>query len=147
MSYEKDLVFNLRLRGLPEDQIMDALSEVKAHTLSTGAPPESEFGTAEEYALTFPKTKRPTRGRGIMVSAFALAVVFILIVARPSHHYRRHTHGLFGRLPAPDSALQLRGFGSSRSPPSIAFLRTRGPHPHVDDESARPCPIPSNSRR
>jgi len=80
MSYEKDLVFNLRLRGLPEDQIMDALSEVKAHTLSTGAPPESEFGAAEEYALTFPKTKRPTRGRGIMVSAFALAVVYIVIV-------------------------------------------------------------------
>ncbi|MCY7290353.1 MAG: hypothetical protein LH624_19440 [Cryobacterium sp.] len=80
MSYERDLVFNLRLRGLTENRMVDALSEVKAHTLSTGALPESEFGTAEEYALTFPKTKRPTRGRWIVVSAFALAVVYVVIV-------------------------------------------------------------------
>jgi hypothetical protein len=78
ISYEKDLVFNLRLRGLTEDQIIDALSEVKAHTLNTGALPESEFGTAEEYALTFPKTKRRTRSSWIVIGAFALAVVYVV---------------------------------------------------------------------
>ena len=58
MSYEHDLSFNLRLRGMKEARIADAIEEVRVHSASSGETPESEFGTAEEYAATFPMVKK-----------------------------------------------------------------------------------------
>ncbi|WP_461173932.1 hypothetical protein M1D93_04225 [Arthrobacter sp. Z1-9] len=73
MSYERSLTFNLRVRGLSEVEIAEALDEVGAHEAATGAPPQEEFGTAEEYAKQFPKQKRRTRGKTITTVSTALA--------------------------------------------------------------------------
>lgn len=81
MSYERSLTFNLRVRGLSEVEIAEALNEVRAHEAATGTPPEAEFGTAEEYAKQFPKQKRRTRGKTINTISTALAVAYVLFAA------------------------------------------------------------------
>lgn len=81
MSYERSLTFNLRVRGLSEVEIAEALNEVRAHEAATGTPPEAEFGTAEEYAKQFPKQKRRTRGKTINTISTALAVAYVLLAA------------------------------------------------------------------
>ena len=40
MSYERDLAFNLRIRGFSEYEIADTLEEVCAHRAATGSPAE-----------------------------------------------------------------------------------------------------------
>lgn len=55
MTYERNLTFNLRIRGLSEPEISEVLDEVRAHQASAGTSAETEFGTAEEYAKQFPK--------------------------------------------------------------------------------------------
>ena len=62
MSYQRHLTFNLRIRGLSEPEIAEALDEVRAHEAATGTPAEAEFGTAEEYAKQFPKTEAADAG-------------------------------------------------------------------------------------
>lgn len=79
MSYQRHLTFNLRMRGLSELEIAEALDEVRAHEAATGTPAEAEFGTAEEYAKQFPKTKRRTRGRTIVIIGGALAVAYVFL--------------------------------------------------------------------
>ena len=78
MSYERDLTFNLRIRGLSEAEIAETLAEVRAHVDAAGTPPETEFGTAEEYAKQFPWRKRRTRGRAITMVGVTLAVAYLL---------------------------------------------------------------------
>lgn len=80
MSYERKLTFNLRVRGLSESEIAEALDEVRSHEAATGTPAEAEFGTAEEYAKQFPKQKRRTRGKNITSISTALAVGYVLLV-------------------------------------------------------------------
>jgi hypothetical protein len=80
MSYERSLTFNLRVRGLSEVEIAEALDEVRAHEAATGTPPEAEFGTAEKYAKQFPKQKRRTRGKTINAISTALAVTYVVLV-------------------------------------------------------------------
>jgi hypothetical protein len=41
MSYQRHLTFNLRIRGLSEPGIAEALDEVRAHEAATGTPPEA----------------------------------------------------------------------------------------------------------
>lgn len=79
MSYQRHLTFNLRIRGLSEPEIAEALDEVRAHEAATGTPAEAEFGTAEEYAKQFPKKKRRTRGHTITVVGAASAIAYILL--------------------------------------------------------------------
>jgi hypothetical protein len=79
MSYERNLTFNLRLRGLSEPEIAEVLDEVRAHEAATRTPAEAEFGTAEEYAKQFPKKKRRTRGSTITMIGAALAIAYILV--------------------------------------------------------------------
>jgi sterol desaturase/sphingolipid hydroxylase (fatty acid hydroxylase superfamily) len=79
MSYERSLTFNLRVRGLSEVEIAEALDEVRAHEVTTGAPPHEEFGTAQEYAKQFPKQKRRTRGQTITTISTALAGAYVLL--------------------------------------------------------------------
>jgi hypothetical protein len=79
MSYERSLTFNLRVRGLSEPEIAEALDEVRAHEAATGTAAKDEFGTAEEYAKQFPKRKRRTRGKTITTVSTALAVAYILL--------------------------------------------------------------------
>lgn len=78
MSYARKLTFNLRLRGLSEAEIAEALAEVRAHDAAAGTPSEAEFGTAEEYAMQFPNRKRRTRGRTITTVGTALAIAYVL---------------------------------------------------------------------
>jgi hypothetical protein len=80
MSYERRLTFNLRVRGLSESEIAQALDEVRAHEAATGTSAETEFGTAEEYAKQFPKQKRRTRGKTINTVGTVLAVTYVLLV-------------------------------------------------------------------
>lgn len=79
MSYERSLTFNLRVRGLSESEIAEALDEVRSHEAATGTAAEVEFGTAEEYAKQFPKKKRRTRGKAITVIGTVLAVSYVLL--------------------------------------------------------------------
>lgn len=78
MSYARKLTLNLRLRGLSEAEIAEALDEVRAHEAAAGTPAEAEFGTAEDYAMQFPNKKRRTRGRTITTIGAALAIAYVL---------------------------------------------------------------------
>ena len=75
MTYEKDLAFNLRIRGMSESQIIEVISEVRAHA-ANGVSAESEFGTPEEYASSFPKSKRRTRGVRVVTAAVIIAIAY-----------------------------------------------------------------------
>lgn len=79
MSYERRLTFNLRVRGLSESEIAEALDEVRSHEAVTGTAAEVEFGTAEEYAKQFPKQKRRTLGKTINTISTVLAVGYVLL--------------------------------------------------------------------
>jgi sterol desaturase/sphingolipid hydroxylase (fatty acid hydroxylase superfamily) len=79
MSYKRDLTFNLRMRGLSEVEIAEAIDEVTAHEAATGNPAAAEFGKAEEYAREFPKKKRRTRGQTFTFVGGILAVIYILV--------------------------------------------------------------------
>jgi hypothetical protein len=78
MSYERDLAFNLRQRGLPESQLAEVIDEVRAHTATTGACAEAEFGTAEQYAASFPAVKRRSRGQRVVAVAVLLAIAYVV---------------------------------------------------------------------
>lgn len=79
MTYEKDLAFNLRNRGMSESQIIEVISEVRAHA-ANGVSAESEFGKPEEYASTFPKSKRRTRGVRVITAAVIIAIAYVVAV-------------------------------------------------------------------
>jgi uncharacterized integral membrane protein len=78
MSYERRLTFNLRMRGLSEPEIAEVLDEVRAHEATAGNLADAEFGTAEDYAKQFPRKKRRTRGRAIVIIGAVLAIAYIL---------------------------------------------------------------------
>lgn len=75
MTYEKDLAFNLRTRGMSESQIIEVINEVRAHA-ANGASAETEFGTPEEYASSFPKSKKRTRGVRVVTAAVIIAIAY-----------------------------------------------------------------------
>jgi hypothetical protein len=79
MSYDRDLAFNLRIRGLPEDEIAEALAEVRAHAATAGSPAEDEFGTAQQYARQFPKQKARSRGHAIAMVGAGLAIIYAAV--------------------------------------------------------------------
>ena len=79
MSYERDLAFNLRIRGFSEDEIADTLEEVRAHRAATGSPAEDEFGTAQEYARQFPKKKTRSPGYTVMMIAAVLGITYLAV--------------------------------------------------------------------
>jgi hypothetical protein len=79
VSYQRNLTFNLRLRGLSEEDITEVLDEIQAHEAATGDPAEAEFGGAEEYAKQFPKKKRRTPGYAIVVIGATLAIAYVLL--------------------------------------------------------------------
>ncbi|MFF2315930.1 hypothetical protein ACFVTE_06645 [Arthrobacter sp. NPDC058097] len=80
MKYERDLAFNLRIRGISEPQIAETLAEVRAHEAATGTPAKDEFGTAQEYAKQFPKGKRRSRGSAVTTVSTVVALVYVLAV-------------------------------------------------------------------
>lgn len=77
MGYEQDLTFQLRLRGRDEEEIADTLRELRAHGVDSASFVE-EFGTPEEYAERFGKTKRRTLGVRITVVGTIAAVGWVV---------------------------------------------------------------------
>lgn len=100
MSYERNLTFNLRIRGLSEDEIAETLDEVRAHEAAAGTPAEAEFGKAEEYAKQFPKTRMRTRGTVITMIGVALSIAYVLVAVLLLFLYR----GRRPRVRGPDDA-------------------------------------------
>lgn len=80
MTYERDLAFSLRIRGIPEREIDELVAEVRAHEAATGTPAKDEFGAAQEYAKQFPKGKSRSRGTAITAVAVAASLVYVLAV-------------------------------------------------------------------
>jgi len=80
MTYERDLAFNLRIRGIPECEIAEIVAEVRAHEAATGTPAKDEFGAAQEYAKQFPKGKSRSRGTAITAVAVAASLMYVLAV-------------------------------------------------------------------
>jgi uncharacterized membrane-anchored protein len=79
VSYEHDLAFQLRLQGLPEPDIAEALDEVRAHTAASGRTAEEEFGTPTEYAAAFPVAKKRTSpGRRIVTAGSILGILYVV---------------------------------------------------------------------
>jgi len=115
MSYERNLTFNLRIRGLPEDEIAETLDEVRAHQAAAGTPAEAEFGTAEEYAKQFPKTKMRTRGTVVTIIGTALSIAYVIVAVLALFLFRADVRDFVGPmtlLPALALALSsvLAGF-------------------------------------
>lgn len=80
MSYERDLAFNLRMRGLSENEIADTLDEIRAHGAATGTQAEEEFGTPQEYAQQFPEKKsRRTPGATVVLMGAVLAIIYVAV--------------------------------------------------------------------
>ncbi len=82
MKYEQELTFQLRLRGRNEQEIAETLRELRAHGVAPGTLRE-EFGSPEEYANGFEKSKRKTLGSRIttwgVVAAVGWVVAWIVI--------------------------------------------------------------------
>lgn len=62
-TYLNDLLFALRMRGVPGDRIAEALAEVQSHTAETGEDPQGAFGPpkayADQLAAVLGKAERP----------------------------------------------------------------------------------------
>jgi uncharacterized membrane-anchored protein len=79
MKYERDLAFNLRIRGFSEHEIAESLEDVRSHEAATGVPARNEFGTAAEYAKQFPRKSRWSRGKVVGAFATLLALAYVLV--------------------------------------------------------------------
>jgi hypothetical protein len=77
VKYEQGLAFQLRLRGRDEQEIAEILRELRAHGVAPGEL-ENEFGTPEEYASGFEKSKRKTLGSRVTVWGVIAAVTWVL---------------------------------------------------------------------
>lgn len=110
MNYERDLAFNLRIRGLPEDEIAETLDEVRAHEVASGTPARDEFGTAQEYAKQFPKKKRRSAGQVIMMTAVMLALIYVAVATLLLPFLRIDVRDIVGPIrPWPGLVLILAG--------------------------------------
>lgn len=74
-DYRSELTYELRQRGLPESTVRDIVSELPPDTDSAL---EREFGTARDYAGSFPNGKRRTTGWFIISGAAAVGALVIL---------------------------------------------------------------------
>ncbi len=59
--YKRQLIFELRLRDTPPDEIGDALAQVESHVADTGEDPVDSFGPAREYATMFGRSDGAVR--------------------------------------------------------------------------------------
>jgi|SRR5690625_3515448 len=57
--YTAQLIRRLRWRHVPRADIDDAVAVVESHVRDTGQRPEQEFGSAREYAQSFPRRDVP----------------------------------------------------------------------------------------
>ncbi len=84
--YTAELGRRLRVRGLDEVQIRDAVATVEAHLRDTGGSAEESFGSPRAYARTFaPQSAAPRSWRwyvvGWLVAALAGALLWLGMAA------------------------------------------------------------------
>ncbi|HLR95726.1 MAG TPA: hypothetical protein VK053_14465 [Jiangellaceae bacterium] len=80
--YTTQLIRRLRWRNTPQADIDDAVAVVESHVRDTGQSPEQEFGSAREYARTFPRHDLPEHWpRHIAALLIASLAGMLLIVA------------------------------------------------------------------
>lgn len=85
--YTADLARRLRVRGVAETEIGDAVRAVEEHVRDSGRPADEVFGPAREYARTFPPGEGAPEGAGWyvlgwLVAAAAGALLLLGLAAR-----------------------------------------------------------------
>jgi hypothetical protein len=95
MSYERDLTFALRLRGMTDAQIAKALAEAREHVKTSKSSMEDQFGTAADFASQFPRRKRASLGRKVVTFSTIVALVY----------------GVFSLAAGPVFSIDLSGLG------------------------------------
>lgn len=79
MKYYRELAFALRVRGLPEDDILSTLRDVQTHSTESNSDPREEFGDPNEFAKRFEKQTRTTIGKLFLMIATVSAIVVVLV--------------------------------------------------------------------
>lgn len=85
MNYYRELAFELRLRGVDDDQIVSALDDVAAHSRDAETDPRTVFGEPEAFAAGYEQRSPRTLGRGFAMWMTVVAIVMAigsLVVAR-----------------------------------------------------------------
>lgn len=80
MTYYRRLVFALRRRGLPEQEVLDVLAEAQTHCLAVGQGPEQALGPAREFAASFAKGDRWPVGLRVFYASVLVGLVQIITV-------------------------------------------------------------------
>lgn len=76
-DYKKDLVWQLSLRGVPDERIREAIYEVGEHE-ARGEDPAAELGAAADFARTFVNEDRSrTFSRAATLGGF-LAIIWLV---------------------------------------------------------------------
>jgi len=85
VSYEQDLAFALRMRGLTDAEIAKALGEAATYSVEARSSLQDLFGSPVEYASQFPKRKRASLGRKVITTTTVIALVYVVfaLVAHP----------------------------------------------------------------
>jgi len=98
MSYERELTFALRLRGLTDDQIATALEEARVHVTTARSTMEEEFGTPVEYAAQFPKMRYTSLGRRVRLISVVLAVAWAAFAVLAENVFRLDLAAVIGSV-------------------------------------------------
>ena len=84
MNYYKELAFHLRTTRVAENRVREILEEVRDHAEESGNSPESDFGTAKDYALKFSgSAPRPLGGRILLIGVSLAIGIFTVIYLVP----------------------------------------------------------------
>ena len=78
MTYERELTFALRLRGLRDDEIAAALEVARVHVTTARSTMEDELGTPLEYAAQFPRSRRLSFGRRFTIIVTIATVAYVI---------------------------------------------------------------------
>lgn len=85
MNYYRELAFELRVRGMSEEQIRSTLTDVRSLASESGVDPREQFGAPEAYAGQFDKRTSTTAGKRflmIMVIVAVACTVGLFVVSR-----------------------------------------------------------------
>jgi len=94
MTYERELTFALRLRGLRDDEITAALEVARVHVTTARSTMEDELGTPTEYAAQFPRSRHLSFGRRFTLGVTIVTVAYV-VAALVFHFTPLPSLGLF----------------------------------------------------
>lgn len=77
MTYERELTFALRRRGLSDEQIATALDVARVHVTTARSTMEEELGTPLEYAAQFPRLRHLSFGSRFTVAVTIATVAYV----------------------------------------------------------------------